>query len=73
MEKRINNLLSPQEVADQIGCSKETILRRIRTGKLSAYKLGSRTYKISQSQIDEFLKNSEMETNKVIDNFIAKL
>jgi excisionase family DNA binding protein len=73
MEKQINNLLSPQEVADQIGCSKETILRRIRTGKLSAYKLGSRTYKISQSQIDEFLKNSEMETNKVIDNFIAKL
>jgi excisionase family DNA binding protein len=73
MGKQINNLLSPQEVADQIGCSKETILRRIRTGKLSAYKLGSRTYKISQSQIDEFLKNSEMETNKVIDNFIAKL
>lgn len=73
MEKQINNLLSPQEVADQIGCSKETILRRIRTGRLSAYKLGSRTYKISQSQIDEFLENSEMETNKVIDNFIAKL
>jgi len=73
MGKQINNLLSPQEVADQIGCSKETILRRIRTGRLSAYKLGSRTYKISQSQIDEFLNDSEMETHKVIDNCITKL
>lgn len=49
-------MLSPQEVADELGVSRVVVWRWIRQGKLKAVKLTERTYRISKDDLDEFIK-----------------
>ena len=58
-----NDILLVSEVADMLRCSKETVKRYIRDGKLPAMKL-SKTgpLKIYRYEVDRMLRNAE--TNK---------
>ncbi len=51
----MNGAMSPQEVAERLGVSKETVLRLLRSGKLPAVKLGWRTWRIKRDDLDRFM------------------
>ena len=50
-------LYTPQEVADLLKLRVETVYEYIRTGRLSAARLGNR-YRISQTDLDTFLEKA---------------
>ena len=56
-----SQLLTIQEVADQLRLSRLTIYRYISAGKLPAYKLG-RDFRINQAEVTKFLNSHK--TNK---------
>lgn len=47
-----------EEVADLLKVDKRTVLTWIRQGRLETYKLGYRTLRISQEQLDKFLSKA---------------
>ena len=49
------NYYSPEEVAVKLKLAKSTIWRYIRNGRLKATKLNCRNFRISDSQLNEFL------------------
>ena len=51
----MNGALSPQEVADKLGVSKDTVLRLLRSGKLPAVKLGWKTWRITEDALAAFM------------------
>lgn len=59
----MNEFFSPQQVATKLGLHKETILRHIRDGKLKAYKINTRTYRISPDQLKHFLEQDTQSPN----------
>jgi excisionase family DNA binding protein len=74
-----NNLLSVPEVAEYLGVSEVTVYRWCREGIVPALKVG-RTWRIRQSTLEEFLKQSERPTTlaghlraflRVPDNILA--
>lgn len=48
-------LLTPQEAADLLGVSRETIRRAIRAGDLKATRLGYRTVRVTKADLDEWI------------------
>lgn len=50
---------SPQEIAAMLGVHLQTVRTWYRSGKLGCYKLGHRDVRISQEQLDAFLKARE--------------
>lgn len=54
---------TPQQVADKLQLTVRTIWSYIRNGKLPASKLG-REYRISEEQLDRFMKSSEVSTKE---------
>jgi excisionase family DNA binding protein len=48
-------LLTPQEAADLLGLSRETIRRAIRSGELKAIRLGYRTVRVTKADLDEWI------------------
>jgi excisionase family DNA binding protein len=51
----MNGALSPQEAADRLGVSKDTILRLLRSGKLPGKKIGWRTWRITEEALAAFM------------------
>ena len=51
--------LSCEDVAKQLGISVESVRRLVRDGQLNANKIGFRTIRISQHQLDEYLTGTE--------------
>lgn len=51
---------TPQEIADRLGVHLQTVRKWYRSGKLGCYKLGHRDIRISQEQLDAFLKAREI-------------
>jgi len=49
---------SPQEIADFLEVSSQTVITYINTGILEAYKFGGR-YKITKEQFERFLESSK--------------
>lgn len=49
---------SPQEIADELEISKQTVINYINSGLLKAHKFGGR-FKITKEQLQEFLVASE--------------
>jgi excisionase family DNA binding protein len=49
------------EVSEMLGINRVTIYRHIRDGKLPARKVGERSYRITQEDIDTFLANMAQE------------
>jgi excisionase family DNA binding protein len=47
--------LTPQEAADLLGVSRETIRRAIRSGELKATRLGYRTVRVTRADLDEWV------------------
>ncbi len=50
---------TPQQVAELLGVHLQTVRTWYRSGKLGCYKLGHRDVRISQEQLDAFLKARE--------------
>ena len=57
-----DELLRPQQVADELQLNIETIYRYIRTGQLPVVRLSAREFRIWRSKLNEFLR--ERETGK---------
>lgn len=49
-------LLTPKEVAKQLGVSEFTVWRYIRKGKLRAIKYTARNFRIAEKDLAQFLK-----------------
>jgi excisionase family DNA binding protein len=49
-------LLEVHEVAYLLKCSQETVLRRIREGKLTAVRFGVRAWRVTQADVDAFIE-----------------
>lgn len=52
--------LSPIQVAEQLGVSKDTVLRLVRSGKLPAVKVGWRTWRITEESLAAFIRAGEV-------------
>jgi excisionase family DNA binding protein len=52
----MNGVMTPQEVADRLKLNKDTVLRLIRSGKLPAAKIGSKTYRITEDALAAFMR-----------------
>lgn len=55
----MKELYKVQEVADILGIQRNTLYKWIREGKIAATRYGYKTIRISQSQLDDFLKNKK--------------
>ena len=53
---RAINLLTPQEVAERLRLTRRTIMKYIREGKIRAIRLNRRIYRISEKDLNLFLK-----------------
>lgn len=51
-------LLTTRQVADFLGVSPETVLRRWRTGELPGYRLASNVLRFRESEIEEWLEGT---------------
>ena len=54
----IDRLLTTREVAEFLGLSPETVLRRYRAGELPGYRLGSNVLRFRESEIEAWLIGS---------------
>jgi len=72
-----NTMYTLKEVAEILGVSKRTVRRYIQEGYLPAYRLGDRFIKVSEKDLNEFLKplRSEEESRvmAVVDEAISSL
>jgi len=53
---KINNFLTIKEIAETLKVSQRQIYRWIEAGKLKTFKLGKKVYRISESDLLQFLK-----------------
>jgi excisionase family DNA binding protein len=60
----MNGVMTPQEVADRLKLNKDTVLRLIRSGKLPAVKIGSKTYRITEDALAAFMRGEQPKTTK---------
>ena len=47
---------SPRQIAEKLGCQRRTIYEHLKAGKLAAVKLPGRRWKISESNLQRYLK-----------------
>jgi excisionase family DNA binding protein len=55
-----DELLKPQQVADELQLNIETIYRYIRSQQLRIVRLSAREYRIRRSELNRFLREREM-------------
>ena len=51
---------TPEQVAEKLQLTVRTIWKYIREGKLPASQMGKRRYRISEEQLDRFMKAQEV-------------
>jgi excisionase family DNA binding protein len=54
--RKTPHYVSPQEAARQLGVSVVTLRRAIRDGRLTAYRLGKRTIRINEVELQRLLR-----------------
>ena len=65
-ERRVTaRLLTVRAVAEALSCSPETVLRRVRSGELSAIRLASNALRIRESELEAFLERSMYRGDRV--------
>lgn len=52
----MTRLLTIPEVADRLACKPQTVRRLIASGKLQCHRLTSRFYRVSETQLETFLR-----------------
>jgi len=55
----MNGAMTPQEVADRLKVSRDTVLRWLRSGKLPAAHLGHKTYRITEDALEAFMRGEQ--------------
>ena len=58
-----DRLLTTREVAEWLGFSPETVLRRWRSGELPGYRLATNVLRFRESEIEAWLEGTRPETN----------
>lgn len=53
------NVLTPEQVAERVQVNKATVLRWIKAGRLPAVKLGHKTIRIEEADLERFLKGGK--------------
>jgi len=56
---------TPEQVAEKLQLSVRTVWKYIREGKLPASSMGKRRYRISDEQLDRFMKSQEVKPGDV--------
>ena len=59
MEDTNQKFYTTEEVAEMLKVNRESVRRWVRKGKLKSIKLGGKFIRISQNQLDTFIKESE--------------
>ena len=54
-------LLTPAEVANELGVNTRTVYAKLRTGEIAHINFGYRTKRIRRSALDEYIKQHEGE------------
>ena len=62
MEDTNQKFYTTEEVAEMLKVNRESVRRWVRKGKLKSIKLGGKFIRISQIQLDTFIKESESVT-----------
>jgi len=57
--ENLGRLLTPDEAAEHLGVCKKTVLRRIYDGSIKAAKLGHRTYRIEEGDLQKYLEENK--------------
>jgi excisionase family DNA binding protein len=52
----VNRLLTTRQVADLLGLSPETVLRRYRRGELPGFRLGSNVLRFRESELEAWVE-----------------
>jgi len=52
----MGKLLTPKQVAERLGVCRESVWRYIRKGKLKAIKYTARNFRITEKDLNDFLK-----------------
>lgn len=52
--------LSIAAVADRLGMNKNTVYKRISEGELTVYKMGPKTYRVKESEVEKFIEKSKV-------------
>jgi len=60
-----DRLLTTRQVADFLGLSPETVLRRWRAGELPGYRLASNVLRFRESELEAWLEEKRPERNLV--------
>lgn len=50
--------LSPKQAAEKLGVCKATILRYIKSGDLKVYRLGTKTIRIDEKELEAFIQGA---------------
>jgi excisionase family DNA binding protein len=53
--------LTPEQVADRLQVVVETVYRWLRTGKLRGSRLGRKTWRVAEPDLNDFMKGSQNE------------
>lgn len=59
---------TPEQVAEKLQLSVRTVWKYIREGKLPASQMGQRRYRISDEQLDRFMKSQEVKPEQDNEN-----
>ena len=57
-------MLKVEEVANRLGMDSRTVQRLINDGKLPAFRFAKREFRVNETDLDEFIKNSKVGGNK---------
>lgn len=58
----MEEIYTPEQVAKKLSVTKTTVLRWLRSGELKGVRLGHKTWRIREEQLDAFLKGRSLES-----------
>ena len=62
--RMMDKLLTPEEVAERFAVSPKTLRDWLRTGKMKGIKVGGKLWRVSESDLDQFIESSKIQVDK---------
>ena len=57
MNDNVNSVLTVTDLMERWSCTRHTVLALINTGKLAAFKLGARVYRVRLDEVERYEKS----------------